>query len=164
MPYITKGSRICHPLEIKEANREDVVIVKPTTFKVNKYFRTYPPLSFISPSCDNEIELTTWADGYVIKGDEDIIFIEGEKDVKGIIEVEEPSFIAGYSLSKMLGEIQIKVGSYRGKGSVILSISKNPLIIIENYKIIVNTIEYRKLMKLAAYSLYYYLYPSSSAL
>ncbi|AHC51593.1 hypothetical protein SUSAZ_06330 [Sulfolobus acidocaldarius SUSAZ] len=161
MPYVDVGAKICRPTEYQKVEKGDIILVYPATLKINKQLIQFPPLSVISENCKNLIESPNWVDGYIVKGNERIEFLEGRDLIKGEIKVHE-NLLTAFTLKKLLPkELEIKILKIKVKAQPIISVQDVPLVYLAGNLVIIPSVDYKKYLELFAYSLYYYI--SSSA-
>ena len=166
MPYVDKGDKVCKANINLEARKGDIIITYPALLKVNKNLLMYPPLSKISPECEQEIESPAWVDGYKVSGNEKIIEAPSKetKLVKGEIEVLCSKILTAYTLKKILGEIEIQVNVGETIGYPIISINDFPLVSINKDTAIIYTLPKIPILKTFLYSIFYYISSSSEGL
>ena len=162
MPYVDKGMKICRPAEKKtEIKQGDIILIQPALLKVRGFILEFPPLSVISPDCENEIESPNWVEGYTVNGKEKVTFKEGKREVEGEIEVKCPRFLPAISLKHALGKVKLVIDDV--EGIPILEIVKAPLLTISGETVTVATSQLKNYFKPLAYSLYYYVSPSGNS-
>ena len=163
MPYVDKGDRVCKANINLEVKKGDIIITYPALLKVNKNLLTYPPLSKISPECDQEIESPAWVEGYKVSGNEKIISISSKdtKVIKGEIEILCSKILTAFVLKKILGEIEIPVNIGEVIGYPIISINSVPLVSINKDSVVVYTLSKLPILRTFLYSVFYYISSSS---
>ncbi len=163
MPYADRGDKICKPGEYSNIKKGDIILIYPALLKIKGYLIEFPPLSIISDECENIIESPNWIEGYVVKGDEKIVFYEGEEEVYGSIEVKE-NILTAYTLKSLLPDgIRLKVLRAKVVGNPILSIKDLTLVSLQRGRVVsVYTKDLTHYFKPFAYSIFYYITPSSS--
>lgn len=159
--YLDVGDRICKPTEYSDVALGDVVVVNPGLVKVSKRTLVFPPLSLVSPSCNNQVESPAWIDGYRVNGKERITVVNGSIQVEGPLRVEEPRFLPGYTYQKLETRDSFLLAK-ECPGMVLVSVRGFALLTVEKREVYICTHELTPLLKALAYAALYYLSPSET--
>ncbi|QGA54354.1 hypothetical protein GFS03_07105 [Sulfolobus sp. E5-1-F] len=167
MPYVDVGNKICRPNEVKEIEEGDIIVVYPVTLNLNGKMITFPPLSLISKRCPNEIKNLSWIEGIILNQEifHNVTFLKCENYIEGEIEILEPALLTAFTFKHMIGG---KIKGYISKlikGIPLIKVNNQPIISIDNGKVNVGLCFLDKrdiLVRLLAYSVFYYINPSLS--
>ncbi|BCU68650.1 hypothetical protein HS7_20870 [Sulfolobales archaeon HS-7] len=156
MTYINTYDKLCFPAEIYKIREGDRLLLHPATVKIGHSIVTFPPFSFLSNSCDNEVSSPAWIDDVEVRNHSNFKFLGGNEKVRGRLAPTTSAIPTLFTLYHLWDELELNINTHY-EGIPILTLGEIPILTVLKGVVHICTLEMRNVFTAVASVVNYYL-------